>query len=76
MWHACEGREKCTRFWWESSKEKEHSKDRGVYGRMGSEWIFGMLAGGVKRIQTTQDRDRWKAFVYTMMNLRVLAPRS
>jgi hypothetical protein len=22
MWHAWEGREKCTRFWWESPKEK------------------------------------------------------
>jgi hypothetical protein len=25
------------RFWWESAKERGHSEDRGVDGRMGSE---------------------------------------
>jgi hypothetical protein len=24
------GRGKCTRFWWESPKERDHSEDRGV----------------------------------------------
>jgi hypothetical protein len=38
---------KCTRFWWESQKERGHSKDRGVDGRMGLEWILGILAEGV-----------------------------
>jgi hypothetical protein len=28
--------------------------------------------GGVDWIQLAQDRDRWRAFVYTVMNLRVL----
>jgi hypothetical protein len=27
-------REKCTRFWWESPKERDHSEDQGVGGRM------------------------------------------
>jgi hypothetical protein len=26
------GREMCTRFWWESPKEKDHSEDQGVDG--------------------------------------------
>jgi hypothetical protein len=39
MWHAWERKEKCTRFWWESPKERDHSEDEGVDGRMGSEWI-------------------------------------
>jgi hypothetical protein len=41
------GREKCTRFWWENPKERDHSEDRGVDGRMGSECIAGRLAVGV-----------------------------
>jgi hypothetical protein len=46
-------------------------------GRMGSEWILGRLAGeGVDWIRLTQDRDRWRAVVSAVMNLRVLAPRS
>jgi hypothetical protein len=31
--------------------------------------------GSVEWIQLAQDRDRWRAFVNTVMNLRVLAPR-
>jgi hypothetical protein len=46
MWHAWERREKCTRFWWESSKESDHWKDQDVGGKMGSEWILGRLASG------------------------------
>jgi hypothetical protein len=32
--------------------------------------------GSVDWIQLAQDRDRWWAFANTVMNLRVLAPRS
>jgi hypothetical protein len=32
--------EKYTRFWWESLKERNHSGDQDVGGRMGSEWIL------------------------------------
>jgi hypothetical protein len=31
---------------------------------------------GVEWIQLSQDRDRWRAVVNEVMNLRVLAPRS
>jgi hypothetical protein len=51
-------------------------EDQGVDGRMGSEWILGRLAGGIEWVQLVQDRDRWRALVNTVMNLRVLAPRS
>jgi hypothetical protein len=37
-------REKCTMFWWESPKERDHLEDQGVSGKMGSEWILGKLA--------------------------------
>jgi hypothetical protein len=32
--------------------------------------------GSVDRIPLAQDRDRWRAVVSAVMNLRVLAPRS
>jgi hypothetical protein len=46
MWHAWERREKCTRFWWESPKERDHPEDQGVGGKMGSERILGGFACG------------------------------
>jgi hypothetical protein len=43
---ACMGEErKVYRFWWESSKERDHLEDQSI-DRMGSEWILGRLAGG------------------------------
>jgi hypothetical protein len=34
------------------------------------------LGGGVDWIRLAQDRDRWRAVVSAVMNIRVLAPRS
>jgi hypothetical protein len=45
-------------------------------GRMGSECILGRLAWGVDWIRLAQYRDRWRAVVSAVMNLRVIAPRS
>jgi hypothetical protein len=44
MWHARDRTEKCTRFWWESPKERDHLEDRGVDERMESKWVLGELA--------------------------------
>jgi hypothetical protein len=37
---------------------------------------YGDSLGSVEWIQVAQDRDRWRAVVNTVMNLRDLAPRS
>jgi hypothetical protein len=42
---ACMGEERKV-FRWESPKERDHSEDQGVDGRMGSEWFLERLAGG------------------------------
>jgi hypothetical protein len=46
-----------------------------VDGRTESEWILGRLIGGVEWIQLAQDRDRQRAVVNAVMNLRILSPR-
>jgi hypothetical protein len=77
MWHAWERGEMCIGFWWENPKERDHLRDQGVDGSMGSKWTFKRLAGGcVEWICLAQDTVRWRAFVNEVMNLRVLAPRS
>jgi hypothetical protein len=35
----------CAKFWWENTNERDHSEDRGVDGRMESEWVLRRLAG-------------------------------
>jgi hypothetical protein len=47
-------------FWWENPKERDHSEDQGVVGRMGLEWTLGRLAGGGgwSGFHLPQDRDR------------------
>jgi hypothetical protein len=77
MWQAWDRGETCTGFWWESPKEKAHLKDQGVDGREGSKWTLerSVGEGGVEWIHLAQDRDRWRAVVNAVMNLRVLAQR-
>jgi hypothetical protein len=40
MWYAWERTEKCTEVRWKIPKERDHSEDRGVDGRTGSEWVL------------------------------------
>jgi hypothetical protein len=45
-------------FGWECPKERDHSEDQGIDGRMGSEYILGRLAGGVDWIRLAQNWER------------------
>jgi hypothetical protein len=54
MWHAWERRENCTGYWWESPKERDHSEDRGIDGRLGFERILGKFTGGVDPVGSGQ----------------------
>jgi hypothetical protein len=45
IWHAWERRENCIRFWWESQKKRDLLDNRGLDGRIGSQWILGRLVG-------------------------------
>jgi hypothetical protein len=52
-------------------------KNQGVDGRMGSKWTLERLVrGGVEWIHLAQYRDRLRAVVNAVMNLRVLAQRA
>jgi hypothetical protein len=76
---VCMGGERnMTGFWWESLKEKDHLKDQGVDGRMGSKWTVGRLVGGgeVKWIHLAQGRNCLQALMNAVMKLWVLVPHN
>jgi hypothetical protein len=48
-----------------------HLGDPGVDGRIILKWIFKKWDGGMDCIELAKDRDRWRALVNAVMNLRV-----
>jgi len=54
-------------FWWGNLQEREHLEDPGIVGRIILRWIFWKWDGGMDWIDLAQDRDRWHAFVNTVM---------
>ena len=56
----------------EKPEGKNHWGDLGVDGRIILRWIFRKLVvGSMDWIELVQDRDRWRALVNAVMNLRV-----
>jgi hypothetical protein len=50
---------------------KYHLGEPGVDERIILKWIFNKWDGGMNWIELTQGRDRWRAVVNAVMNLRV-----
>ena len=62
-----------TGFWWGNLRERDHLGDPGVDRRIILRWIIKEVGcGGMDWIELAQDRDRWRALVTAVMNLRVL----
>jgi hypothetical protein len=66
-----EKREVHTGFWWGDLREGDHLGDPGVDGRIILKRIVKKWGGGMDWIELAQDRDRWRALVHAVMNLRV-----
>jgi hypothetical protein len=58
-------------FWRENLREGDHLEDPGVDGRIILKWIYKMWDGGMYWIDLAKDRDRLRAVVNAVMNLRV-----
>jgi hypothetical protein len=63
--------ETCIGFWWGNRREREHWGDPGIDEKILRGKFRKWDVWGVDWIQLAQDRDRWRALVNAVMNLRV-----
>ena len=61
-----------TEVWWEKLRERDHYDDLVVGGKIIWKLIFKKWDGGTDWIDLAQDRDRWRALLNAVMNLRLL----
>jgi len=61
-----------TGLWWGNLRERDNLENRDVDERIILSWIFRKWDGGMDWFDVAQDRDRWRALVYAVINLRAL----
>ena len=62
----------CTGFWWGNRRERDHWGDPDVDGRIIFKMDLQEVGGGCGDwMELAQDRDRWRALVGIVKNLRV-----
>jgi hypothetical protein len=67
---------KLYKFFVERRKERDLFENRGLNGRMVSEWILGTGWEGFEWVQLAQVKGQWRDVVNAVMNLGVLSPRN
>ena len=70
-YRECRREEMHTRFSWGTLREGGYLEDPDRDGRIMLKWFFEKLVGGIDWIDQAQDRDRWRAVVNAVMNLRI-----
>ena len=64
--------EVCTGFWWGNLRERDHWRDPNVDGRIILIMDLKEVGcEGMDWVELAQDRERWRARVYALINLRV-----
>ena len=72
MWRVCVRGEAYSGFCWGNLRERDHLEDPGVDGRIIICWIFRKWdVGGMDWFDLAQDKDKWRALVSAVMNLRI-----
>ena len=56
---------------WENLRKGDHLEDPGVDRRIILKWILEKWDGGMDWINLAQDRNRWRALLNAVMNIRV-----
>jgi hypothetical protein len=70
MWHVWDD-EICMQGFSGENREGDHFEDPGIDGRIILKWILEKWDRGIDWIDLAQERDRWRAFVNAVMNLRI-----